>query len=136
MLGSVYLNTLNLQRLTLFSKLEIEQTGEEKSRLSCNCDSDDLDDQMNDLVEESFTKSSKLSKNEKSTLYFVSGYVARKENLTTDTNFMKLPESEFTELVSRGKLMHPPAALYGLSQYLLSFLKENAAQNILRKLSI
>ena len=34
-----------------------------------------------------------------------------------------LPESEFTELVSRGKLMHPPSDLYDLSQYLLSFFK-------------
>ena len=34
-----------------------------------------------------------------------------------------LPESEFTNLVSRGKLVHPPAELYDLSQYLLSFFK-------------
>ena len=39
-----------------------------------------------------------------STLYYVSGYVARKENFISVEKSIKLPESEFTDLVSRGKM--------------------------------
>ena len=34
-----------------------------------------------------------------------------------------LPASEFTTLVSRGKLSHPPSDLYDLSLYLYTFFK-------------
>ena len=83
----------------------------------------DLEDEIADMVEKSFTEASNLSINEKSTLYYVSGYVARKENLASVQNSVKLPESEFTDLVSSGKLTHPPAAVYDFAQYLLSFFK-------------
>ena len=55
---------------------------------------------MSDLVKAAFTVASNLSSNERSILYFISGYVARKENLKSDPNVINLPESEFTELVS------------------------------------
>ena len=35
----------------------------------------------------------------------------------------ELPHSEFLQLVSRGKLKHPPIELFDLSQYLYTFLK-------------
>ena len=115
------LNTLNLERLKLFSKLEIEQKNEQLNNSSCQCDINDFEDEM--LVEAAFTVANNLSSNERSILYFISGYVARKENLKSDPNVIKLTESEFTELVSRGKLMHPPPLLYHLPQYLFSFFK-------------
>ena len=34
-----------------------------------------------------------------------------------------IKESEFTQLVSRGKLSHPSAELFDLSQYLFSYYK-------------
>ena len=117
------LNTLNLERLKLFSKLDIEQKNEQLNNSSCQCDINDFEDEMSDLVEAAFTVASYLSSNERSILYFISEYVARKEDLKSGPNVIKLPESEFTELVSRGKLMHPPSLLYYLSQYLFSFFK-------------
>ena len=42
---------------------------------------------------------------------------------SSDSNLERLPESEFTTLLSRGKLSHPSADLYDLSQYLLCYFK-------------
>ena len=78
------LNTLNLERLKLFSKLDIEQKNEQLNNSSCQCDINDFEDEMSDLVEVAFTVASNLSSNERSILYFTSGYVARKENLKSD----------------------------------------------------
>ena len=110
------MNTLNLERIKLFSKLEIEQKHDKLNKLSCDCQSSDFKDGMADLVDKSFTEASNLSIDERSTLYYVSGYVARKENFISVENSIKLPESEFTDLVSRGKITHPPAALYDFAQ--------------------
>ena len=50
----------------------------------------------------------------------MSGY----EGITCSTeNTSDLPESEFTEKLSRGKLSFPPNDLYDLSQYMYSFFK-------------
>ena len=75
------LNTLNFERLKLFSKLEIEQKNEQLNNSSYQCDINDFGDEMSDLVEAAFTVASNLSLNERSILYFISGYVAKKENL-------------------------------------------------------
>ena len=80
------------------------------------------------MIDACFDEVSNLTINEKSTLYCISGYVARKEKLSTSHTSPNLPESEFTDLVSRGKLVHPPAELYDLSQYLLSFFKIMSAK--------
>ena len=65
-------------------------------------------------------EASNLSESERSSLYFICGYVTFKENLEGQKSEHS-DESEFTELVSRGKLKHPPIDLYDLSQYLYSF---------------
>ena len=94
----------------------------ERSHLSvCQCQIDESE--IDDLIDSCFNDSSELSSNEKSTLYYISGYVSAKENLSTEGLSQELPESEFTELVSRGKLMHPPGDLYDLSQYFLAYFK-------------
>ena len=57
-------------------------------------------------------------------LYIICGYVSFKENLPVSDGVVTLSyESEFTELVSRGKLKHPPPELYDLALYLYSFFK-------------
>ena len=59
---------------------------------------------------------------DKTTLYYVSGYVARKEGMQCPNDPpSNLPESEFTTLSSRGKLSFPPDTLYDLGLYLYTF---------------
>ena len=51
--------------------------------------------------------------------------MALKEDITCGTEISAddIEASEFTELVSRGKLRHPPHALFDLSQYIYTFFK-------------
>ena len=59
-----------------------------------------------------------MSETEKSNLCYVSGYVAAKEHLSIvidDINEKQHPYSEFTTLLSRGKLSYPPSDLFDLS---------------------
>ena len=69
--------------------------GPKLNNSSCQCDINDFEDEMSDLAEAAFTVANNLSSNERSILYFISGYVARKESLKSDPNVIKLPESEF-----------------------------------------
>ena len=56
---------------------------------------------------------------------YISDYVSAKENLYSEGLSQELPESEFTEHVSRGKLMHPFGDIYDLSQYFLAYFKKS-----------
>ena len=73
------------------------------------------------MVESCFEESSNLSDSERSTLYFISGYVAYKENIGVSYEGQG-HASEFTNLVFRGRLSHPPT-LFDLPQYLYCFFK-------------
>ena len=62
-----------------------------------------------------------INETESSTLYYISGYVSFKEKLCSDQP-AELPHcSEFTDMVSRGKLSHPPIKVYVLSKCLYSY---------------
>ena len=50
-------------------------------------------------------------------------HVTFKENLEGSNDVLESNESEFTEMVSRGKLKHPTLDLYDLSLYLYCFFK-------------
>ena len=52
-------------------------------------------------------------------------YITFKENLPAcESSSSPLPPaSDFTEMLTRGKLKHPPANLYDLSKYLYTFFK-------------
>ena len=123
------ISSLQLQRLRLFSKLDI-QIGDDV--VDNDCCIDDLYDSEQDLelVEKSFTEASNLSVNEKSTLYYISGYVAKKEGIICSDEYDTtiLPESEFTVQLSRGGLQLPPIDLYDLSLYYYSFFKLRSAK--------
>ena len=75
------------------------------------------------IIDSCFLISLQLTNLEKSSLYFISGYVAFMEGYAVDIPEIQGDDSEFLENVSRGKLSHPPSELYDLSQYLFSFFK-------------
>ena len=78
-----------------------------------------------DLTESCFDIASSLNDDERSTLYYISGYVSFKEGMgILSQQFHEVPtEGEFLELVSRGKLSHPPEDLYDLSLYYYAYFK-------------
>ena len=117
------ISSLNLRRLKLYHKLH----GDTEEMVSNEnvCCSGDLSDKDEDIaiLDYCFSEASNLSESERSSLYFICGYVTFKENLEGAEVIEHSVESEFTELVSRGKLKHSPIDLYDLSQYLYSFFK-------------
>ena len=79
------------------------------------------------MLDQCFELASKLSETEKSNLYYISGYVAAKEHLCIvidDITEKQHPYSEFTTLLSRGKLSCPPSELFDLSCVLFAYYKE------------
>ena len=86
------------------------------------------------LLDSCFDNTSNISEKEKSSLYYISGYICRKENLPIEeAPMINLPESEFTEFVSRGKLCHPPRDLYDLSLYLYAYYSSISDRTCLKK---
>ena len=88
----------------------------------------DLSEEELHLLDVCFSETSNLTSIEKYSSYYVSGYITRKEGLH-DSSYdydERLPESEFSKLLSRGKLSYTPAELYDLAQYLLSYFKMKA----------
>ena len=67
--------------------------------------------------------STELTEIEKSTLYYISGYVAFKEGCSVSAPDVPADNSEFLNYVSRGSLGHPPPDLYDFSQYIYAFFK-------------
>ena len=79
-----------------------------------------------DLIDSCFADASDLSDTEKSSLYYICGYVTFKEKIVCldDSEEVDLPdEAEFTMNVSRGKLKLPPLNLYDYSQYCYTYFK-------------
>ena len=64
-----------------------------------------------------------MNEAERASLYYICGYVTFKESISVD-EIIYSAASEFTDMVSRGNLKHPPPALYDLSLYLYSFFKK------------
>ena len=66
---------------------------------------------------------------ERSTVYYICGYVSFKENLPVSDGVVTLRyKSEFTELLSQGKLKHSSLELYDLALYLYSFFKNRQSK--------
>ena len=115
------ISSLSLRRLKLYHKLHVDT--EEMVSNENVCCSGELSDKDEDIeiLDYCFSEASNLSESERSSLYFICGYVTFTENLEGAEVIEHV--SEFTELVSRGKLKHPPIDVYDLSQYLYSFFK-------------
>ena len=109
-----------MQRLKLYHKLELVQLCAESLSSCC---SNHVNDEDLDLVDLCFTESSNLSEVERSALYYKCGYVAFKEMLGTCIATSSSVRTEFLELVSRGKLTHPPFELYDMSLHFYTFFK-------------
>ena len=74
-----------------------------------------------DVLDSCFELSLSLSSLEKSSLYYISGYVAFKEGYSVDIADVHGDESEFLENVSRGKLSHPIRVVRYFSIYIFVF---------------
>ena len=110
-----------MQRLKLYHKLNMPENIHTDQKNYC-CKSLTENFEALDVLDSCFELSLSLSSLEKSSLYYISGYVAFKEGYSVDIADVHGDESEFLENVSRGKLSHPPSELYDFSQYIYIFV--------------
>ena len=115
-------NALHLQRLKLFAKLEIEQQ-EFHQKKEC-CSAEFTEDELI-CMDNCFEDASNLTANEKATLYYISGYVTFKEGMSPGLleNDNHKDVSEFTKLVSRGKLSAPNENVFEISLFFYTYFK-------------
>lgn len=113
------LSSMTLQRLKLFDILELPYSNEHTRDSCCStelCDNEiDLLDVIPSLED--------LEEIERSTLYYICGYVSMKINIGLDAPVVDSNISEFTTNVSRGALKHPPEELFDLGLRLYCYHK-------------
>lgn len=115
------LSSAHLRRLELFDRLEIDHISCESENLCCTSAFTDDENLLFDSVAQ---KVESISLSEKSALFYISGYVAFKLKISRDPQMNEPPfteESEFTTLVSRGKLQYPPESLFSFSLIAYAF---------------
>lgn len=113
-------SSLQLQRLKLFSRLEIKEVEHNDKQLCCQRS---LNDQELDSLDSCFDSATNLSVIERSALFYISGYVTFKEKIAASEFAESTADSEFLEMVSRGRLSHPSTDLFELAQYLYCYYK-------------
>ena len=113
-------NGLSFQRIKLFHKLEVEKQSAHENDQCCTMD---ITDSELDMIDACFQDATDLTVIERSSLYYISGYITCKEKIDVDTANVEYAESEFTTMVSRGKLCHPSEELFDLSLYLYTYYK-------------
>ena len=110
---------IKLRRLKLFGLLEIPDTNAHENA-DC-CESDLTDDELI-LLDRCFEVSDDITTEVKSALYYISGYVAMKEDIGLDDPQIQNSEiSDFTTKVSRRLLKHPPVKLLEPSFYIYAY---------------
>ena len=114
-------SSLTKRRIKMYQDMGLDKDCLLDSRTDCCPDVSTCEDDMN-CLDDVFENTSELNEEERSSLYFICGYVAYKEGLGV-TYDDSVPESVFTNLVSRGKLSHPPVELFDYSQYCYTFFK-------------
>ena len=115
------LSNLSFQRLKLCNKLQCEPSSKHENE---DCCKEDLSEEVWEYIESCFQKTSTLTDIEKSTLYYISGNVAKKHSIIVEDDIQterENPVSEFLNLVSRGKLHHLQEVLFDLSMHLFCY---------------
>ena len=113
-------NCLKLQRIKIFDRLGISETSLWSRVLFVRIDRGRVW-----TTRYLFSDITYLSVYEKSSLYYLR-ICRQKENFGTEISHSTIedcPHSEFTELVSRGSLCHPPNSLYDLGLVLFTYYK-------------
>ena len=97
-----------------------------------------LDDTELEYLDKCIELTSSLTESEKSTLYYISGYITHKEGLLPSETVQPacVKKSEFTQLVSRGQLSHPSGDLFSLSEHLYAYYKNIPSKSCVNRLIV
>lgn len=115
-----------LRRLKLFHSLNVIEEAKALGEHQMECCTVPLSEEELLLLDDAAENIHFISECERSSLYFISGYVAKKEMLRTASsetppNCDVHDDGEFTRLVSRGKLCLPPKHIFWFSLLAYSF---------------
>ena len=119
------ISSLSLRRMKLYHKLELGEVESITETYCCTQSLEDRDEDI-DLLDSCFAMATDLNDEERSSVYYISGYITFKEDMPSVTDIESIEcavGSEFTDLVSRGKLKHPLPELFDLGQYMYAFFK-------------
>ena len=113
------------RRMQLYSRLcELDASSHVPASCFATCLSDD-EVAFLDYCPEA---ADNLSPEENASIYYVCGYIAKKNRTSRATS----PESNFTELVSRGLLTYPPKWLFVFGQLTYSFFVSSGIRCVTR----
>ena len=99
------ITSVKLQRLKLFHSLEMNSSNDVHKDPCCF---KALSDEEMDVLDMSVDGSYDLNEIEKASLFYLSGYIAKKEDITLENEKQsEIKESEFLQLLSRGKQKLP-----------------------------
>ena len=126
-------NALKLHRIKLFSSLEVDDIVWHSQNECCHVT---LNDDELECLPKAFECSSKISEIERSSLYYICGYVCFKEGIHSDKHkeVANCPESEFTTEVSRCKLFHPTEDIFELGLYVYAYYQNIQNKTCINKL--
>ena len=114
------LSNLHLQRLKLFNRLDISYESNDGHKSTC-CEAEFNQEEL-ELLDDALCQVD-LPMDESAALYYVCGYISFKENTLKSDFPNESVDSEFTELLSRGKLCHPKLELVSFARSCLHIFK-------------
>lgn len=112
------LSSAKLRTMKLYA--ELGKTDVEVSQKTC-CRTPISEEELL-LIDDAVEKICDFTETENSALYYICGYITFKENLERSSP-LENTVSEFTEMVTRGRLAYPTQSLYNLGVLLLSLFK-------------
>ena len=115
------LSSMTLLRIKFFDKLDMPYT-DDHTNDNDECCHAPLTDKELEFFE--IIPTGLLSEKEQATLHYISGYVASKHDIGIAALEKHFKASEFTDNVSRGKLKHPTACLFELSNVIIRLLQK------------
>ena len=128
------INSLRVQRIDLFNELDAKGFNVHLANKQ------NLTPAEIECLDNCFENTSSITDNERASLFHIAGYIAFKENtsstLLEESDIFLEADSEFTKLVSRGKLKYPSENLFDLSLYLYGYYKSITDKKCINKLLV
>ena len=122
------LNCASMRRMKLFNRLAVEEEilAMYKEHPVRECCSLVISDDELRMIDEIYSAVDSVDENELQSLFYVCGYITLKEGLVTEkTSEYTVSCSNFTHLVSRGKLSYPQESLFHFAVLTYAFFKKS-----------
>ena len=117
-----------LRQIKLLYDLGLEAQSVEGGLHNETCCTQDLTEADWNQIDNSFNLAQTIDENERTTLFYIAGYLTFKENLEPRDEPLDIEQSneaDFTRLVSRGKLKYPSEELFYFTVLCYGFFKNS-----------